>query len=307
MNQWSGLSRLKQGNKTWCWTLLLLAQFCTTPAVAFDSALLERAASLRNKIAAYPRYDELAHPSAYPRPDNLGLRGMCNWIIPNRLMVGQYPGQSPEPFAPNAQDVRSHIQSTVQDSGVNLFCSLQSEIPPQDDQRAWNINGGERYFRDPYIRREFPRPFKHYAPIVKSFNPDCRFLHVPIDDCDVPSSEGVLNDLLLELLEAMEKEDRCVYVHCWGGRGRAGLVGACLLSLLFPEKDSSEILKLVQFAYDTRAGAKNMPVGLQQSPQTESQRHFVRLFVEERHRHHFFFKSEQIESVELVSYNKRDY
>eukprot|EP00980_Cylindrotheca_fusiformis_P005419 scaffold1157_cov122-Cylindrotheca_fusiformis.AAC.11 len=214
-------------NLSWCLTLLVLAQFSTTrTADAFDIALLERAASLRRKIPDFPRYEDLHHPSAYWRPDNMGLRGMCNWVIPNRLMVGQYPGQSPEPFAPNAKDIRQHIQSIVQcDAKVNMFCSLQSEIPPQDNSRAWKINNGEVYFRDFHLRQEFPRPFKHYAPIVKLYNPDCRFLHAPIDDCDVPSSEGALTDLLMELLDAMDEDDRVVYVHCWGGRGRAGLVG----------------------------------------------------------------------------------
>jgi alanine transaminase len=258
---------------------------------AFDSTLLDRAASVRKKVFDFPTHKELFFPSSYPRPDNLGMRGMCNWVIPNILMVGQYPGQSPELFAPNAKDIQSHVRAVVEDAGVNLFCSLQSEIPPQDNKSAWNFNGGERYFPDPNTRRLFPRPFKHYAPIVESYNQEVRFLHAPIDDCDVPSSGGALSDLLLDLLEAIDKEDRCVYVHCWGGRGRAGLVGACLLSLIFPEKDASEILELIQTGYDTRAGAKVMPEALQHSPQTESQREFVRMFVEERQRHAFFFIS----------------
>ena len=70
-----------------------------------------------------------------------------------------------------------------------------------------------------------------------------------------------------------------VYMHCWGGRGRAGLVGACLLSLMWPRAEADEILGLVQAAYDTRAGAALMPAPLQQSPQTEGQRRFVREFV----------------------------
>ena len=68
-------------------------------------------------------------------------------------------------------------------------------------------------------------------------------------------------------------------MHCWGGRGRAGLVGACLLSLIWPRAEADEILGLVQSAYDTRAGAALMPAPLQQSPQTEGQRRFVRDFV----------------------------
>lgn len=276
--------------RSWAvWLPLLLVKFSTRSANAFDSVLLETAASVRKKVPEFPKKEELHYESNYLRPDNMGMRGMCNWVIPNMLMVGQYPGQSPEPFAPNAQDMDAHIKSVVTKGKVNLFCSLQSEIPPQDDDRAWKFNGGEKFFPDPDVRREFPRPFKHYAPIVRSYNPDCRFLHAPIDDCDVPRTQSSLTDLLLKLLEAIDKEDRCVYVHCWGGRGRAALVGACMLSLIYPEKDAKEILELIQFGYDTRAGAKNMPPGLQQSPQTESQREFVRMFVDQRQRHHFFF------------------
>lgn len=293
--------RRTQATNTWGLAVLFVKTFFSTTQIsALDFGLLERAASVRSKIQEYPQNTDLFYPSAYPRPDGKGMRGMCNWVIPNRLMVGQYPGQSPEPFAPNSNDVQSHIQSLTKDAGINLFCSLQSEIPAQSDKKAWEFNGGERYFPDPYVRREFPRPFKHYAPIVESFNPDVKFIHAPIDDCDVPKSDGALSDLLMDLLTAMDEEDRCIYVHCWGGRGRAGLVGACLLSLIFPEKDAASILELIQIGYDTRAGAKNMPPGLQQSPQTQSQKDFVKLFVEERQRHHFFFKKENVVTKELA-------
>jgi hypothetical protein len=39
------------------------------------------------------------------------------------------------------------------------------------------------------------------------------------------------------------------------------------------------ILDLIQGGYDTRLGANDMPWGLSKSPQTESQRRFVREFV----------------------------
>jgi hypothetical protein len=85
--------------------------------------------------------DDLYFPSAYPKPDGSGMRGFCNWIVPDRVMVGQYPGQSPEAIGPSAEDVQVHLEClVVQDAAVatavgriNLFCSLQSEIPPQTD------------------------------------------------------------------------------------------------------------------------------------------------------------------------------
>lgn len=42
-----------------------------------------------------------------------------------------------------------------------------------------------------------------------------------------------------------------VYLHCWGGRGRAGTIGACFLGLAYGLQ-AKEALERVQRAYDTR-------------------------------------------------------
>ena len=41
------------------------------------------------------------------------------------------------------------------------------------------------------------------------------------------------------------------------------------------------ILNWIQTGYDSRLGATEMPVGLQKSPQTESQKSFVKSFVQQ--------------------------
>jgi len=43
----------------------------------------------------------------------------------------------------------------------------------------------------------------------------------------------------------------CVYVHCWGGRGRAGTVGACALAALYGLPADAALAR-VQAAFDTR-------------------------------------------------------
>ena len=50
-------------------------------------------------------------------------------------------------------------------------------------------------------------------------------------------------------------------MHCWGGRGRAGTLGACLLGDLYGI-DAEEALLRVQKAFDTRgdAGQLHPPV-----------------------------------------------
>jgi len=280
--------------------------------------------------SSLPHPEKLSYPSSYMKPDGT-QRGFSNWLIPHRIMIGQYPGQTPEEGGPSLRSAKRHIRSLVlgdddddddDDDGANvrLFCSLQSEIPPQDDVKAWNCNGGKVYLpssRGGSRNKDFPYFFGHYQPLVRAAflekkeanysnddkniehdddddDDEPRYLYAPILDLDTPDASS-LYDLLNILLETMmlqnpspksQEEDTnaharfsTIYIHCWGGRGRAGLVGACLLSLIYPEITADACLEWVQRGYDTRKGAEMMPVGLRRSPQTEEQRKFVRRFV----------------------------
>lgn len=199
--------------------------------------------------------------------------------------MGQYPGQNPERAGPTPDDVYEHVRAVVQDANISLFCSLQSEIPSQMDDKVWRDGGA---YLPQQSRKDFPNPFTHYAPVVRSVATtagarDPLFLHSPIPDLSVPTSKP-LQKLAGTLLKAIEEDDRVIYLHCWGGRGRAGLVGACLVSLIYPELEPSAVLNLVQEGYDSRAGAQSMLPQLARSPQTMAQREFVEKFVLEQQR-----------------------
>ncbi len=56
---------------------------------------------------------------------------------------------------------------------------------------------------------------------------------------------------LLASLEARLRAGQVIYLHCWGGRGRAGTVGACLLARMYG-LGAEEALDRVQRAYSTR-------------------------------------------------------
>jgi len=233
-------------------------------------------------------------------------RGYCNWLIPNKIMIGSYPGMTPEINGPSRQESLRHIQNMVKDAKITLFCCLQSEVPCQMDDVAWGKpkhfdvgNESEEgedviYLVPDYLRREFPRPFTRYGPLAQYFAYDSlsspeqlQFLHSPIEDLGVPTCNTRLLSLLSMLLQHLQIDDDIsstthnptIYLHCWGGRGRAGLVGACLASLLFPELSSKSILDWIQCGYDTRRGAESMADGLKRSPQTKEQRLFVKEFV----------------------------
>ncbi len=214
-------------------------------------------------------------------------RGFCNWLIPDTIMIGQYPGVTPESNGPTSNECRLHIQNMVQGAKISLFCCLQSEVPSQEDCVGWKEGkqGNEVYLEPESLRKEFPRPFARYGPLAQSLaESQLTFLHRPIEDVGVPTSNESLLLLLSSLIQHLEINNHgTIYLHCWGGRGRAGLVGCCLASLFFPKLSASEILDWIQAGYDTRSGAESMHDGLKRSPQTDAQRRFVRDFVRAVH------------------------
>jgi protein-tyrosine phosphatase len=263
------------------------------------------------------------------------IRGFSNWIIPGKIMIGQYPGRVPEQTTPTIEDTREHIRNILiapshfdennnnnQNNNTTIcFVSLQSELPPQDDKETWNKNNGGIYLNDDpesTSRKQWPNPFSHYLPEIESVisqidydetdkvvttitkkitrpPPQVQYIHHPIEDLSVPSNSKNLRLLLWKILNVLDSyHENMVYIHCWGGRGRAGLTACCLLTLLaFADDNITDdtvndgavnvemIFDIVQEGYDSRLGSCDMPIGLQRSPQTESQRTFVRKFFEQ--------------------------
>jgi alanine transaminase len=48
----------------------------------------------------------------------------------------------------------------------------------------------------------------------------------------IPANMCRLLELVSDLQRRLAVGDK-VYLHCWGGRGRAGTVGACLLAQMY--------------------------------------------------------------------------
>jgi alanine transaminase len=238
----------------------------TQPDPPTITTLLDRSLQLRQKLFGndFPSFlsdaTQLAYPSSYKmQPDPRGKaskavqRGFCNWLVPNYIMIGQYPGMTPESNGPSQTECNRHIKNMVVDANVSLFCCLQSEVPCQSDDEGWTSN---EIYLEPYYRREFPRPFTRYGRIAQELTDrELQFIHNPIDDLSVPTCNNSLLNLLSQLIRHLEvNDDGAMFIHCWGGRGRAGLIGSCLISLLFPELNSKEVLDFVQKAYSTREG-----------------------------------------------------
>jgi alanine transaminase len=71
-----------------------------------------------------------------------------------------------------------------------------------------------------------------------------QFLHFRIVDLSVPTSE-YLSEMVDTLLARVAVGHK-LYIHCWGGRGRAGVVGGSLLSRMYPSATADDVLAHVR-------------------------------------------------------------
>eukprot|EP01026_Neomeris_dumetosa_P022316 TRINITY_DN19249_c0_g2_i1.p1 TRINITY_DN19249_c0_g2~~TRINITY_DN19249_c0_g2_i1.p1 ORF type:complete len:254 (-),score=8.52 TRINITY_DN19249_c0_g2_i1:392-1153(-) len=231
---------------------------CSYRVEKFESCLV------RSKVAPIQSCYQNGHgrmPSLSPLDGDYERR-MCftpfaNWVIKGRLMLGRYPYV--EPSRCRLSQVGKKQLDKILSQNIDTFVCLQEELPPQQKLRPT----GKRGFL----------PYDAYCKIVageKNFEREMLFLHYPIVDLDIPSQRQ-MEGLVSEMIELLQ-EGRNIYLHCWGGRGRAGTVGACLLAKLYGVS-TVEALARIQRAFDTRRD------GGRQSPETKEQRVFVNCFV----------------------------
>jgi alanine transaminase len=76
----------------------------------------------------------------------------------------------------------------------------------------------------------------------------------------------------VETIIERAKDQDVMYLHCWGGRGRAGTVGACVLGTMYG-LSGEEALDRVQRAFDTRND------GGRKSPETPEQQNLVKAYL----------------------------
>jgi len=112
------------------------------------------------------------------------------WVIPGRLLAGEYPG------AADDTEARRRLARLLE-AGVNSFVDLteDGELPP----------------------------YRHLLPKHSDY------LRVGIVDTGVPNNVAQTRELLAAIRAALARERR-VYVHCRAGIGRTGLIIGCFLA-----------------------------------------------------------------------------
>ncbi|MFK5955522.1 MAG: protein-tyrosine phosphatase family protein [Planctomycetota bacterium] len=114
----------------------------------------------------------------------------CYWVIPGKLLAGEYPG-AVDPIAAQ-EKVKTLIKA-----GVGAFIDLTE---PRDGLM-------------PYAEWVAPATYQRFG----------------IRDVSIPDSPPTML-AILDCIEEHLASGRMVYVHCWGGVGRTGVVVGCWLT-----------------------------------------------------------------------------
>ncbi|OPZ82533.1 MAG: hypothetical protein BWY76_02683 [bacterium ADurb.Bin429] len=164
------------------------------------------------------------------------------WVEPFKLLAGCYPGGH------NAVEMRMKLD-VLTGAGIGAYVNL--------------MEPGEVNFAG--------KSFSPYAPMASAMAHDLgrgvRFHSCPIRDRAVPLYCEMQRTL--DVIDAELSRDVRVYVHCWGGLGRTGLVVACWLMRHGYAANADEAMALIaEWRY-------YLPTGYLPSPETIEQRDFL--------------------------------
>lgn len=191
---------------------------------------------------------------------------VANWVVPGHVLQGRHPGSG-------RGSTKERVRSILEDGGVDTFVCLQAELPPSALGSAVTTLGGSE------IWKTNPMPgFESYvedtaAVSVESGREPPQLLHYGIEDMNTADSLDELVSVVTNLADRV-RNGEVLYLHCWGGKGRAGLVASCLLGILYQGDkgallDAEDALERIQ-AY---CGLRNRGIGAQiRSPETDGQK-----------------------------------
>lgn len=116
----------------------------------------------------------------------------CYWVRPGSLLAGEYPGDK------SGAKAKARVECFLA-AGVRLFVDLTGPEPP---------------YLEPYA--QFVGPARHWRSHIR--------------DVSVPKDPAQMREILDTIDAALDLGVGGVYLHCWGGIGRTGLVVGCWLA-----------------------------------------------------------------------------
>jgi len=161
-----------------------------------------------------------------------------SYRVTNQIYAGEYPRNKDE------ESSRVKLQQ-FESFGITHFIDLteEGELAPYDEM----LYNGATYQR------------------------------FPIRDVSVPKSMDEVRKLVKRIIKIVSKNPEAkVYIHCWGGVGRTGLIVGCLLGELCELSYDETMAKLEQlFSACPKSAYRD-------SPETTEQRDFIAKFIREK-------------------------
>ena len=178
-------------------------------------------------------------------------------------MAGAYP-------AAQEDNVHYPIIESILSLGITTFVCLQAEYEhdPNIPEFMWRQGYKLRtYIFDALriLRAAEKDPTKKIGQMCAPSKLD--FRHVPIVDCST-TNDSIVLELARDIIVRLQRGEN-IYVHCWGGHGRAGTVVSIVLGLMY-NLHPDEALRRCQQFHDTHRAPLGVP-----SPQTLAQRQQV--------------------------------
>ena len=156
----------------------------------------------------------------------------AHWGIRGRLMVGPcpVPGKTTSGNKERVKLGTREFLRNILEEGITTFASLMDECN--------DIDGDEDSKYRPYSKLDLPE-----------IAPDAKFIKLGIRDYDITDDDSVLEFArqIVTLLQQGEK----IYLHCWGGHGRAGTVYSLVIHLIYG-LTAKEALDHCQRVHDCR-------------------------------------------------------
>ena len=198
----------------------------------------------------------------------------AHWVIPNKLMQGARPGLSSD------TTLQDQVHTIVKEAGCNTFVCAQAECLPEEGSILLDTDGG--------VRKSQPKDLPPYASQVVSVMNEKgdgsgtsnkpTFLYYGIIGMKTAKSIDSLSNAVHDIANRIKNNGETVYIHCGGGVGRAGLLTACVLGLLYDDLDAESALEYTTAFCQVRNMKGTEEEVHYSSPETDEQKDQVREF-----------------------------
>jgi ADP-ribosyl-[dinitrogen reductase] hydrolase len=177
-----------------------------------------------------------------PRPND-----NTYWVVPLKFLAGEYPGDE------DPVKARTKIKQFLA-AGIRHFIDLTER-----GEKTWS---GELVPYEAILSEE-----------ARNSSIDATYQRYPIRDRSVPSDSEHLAEILFAI-DRRIREEGVVYLHCWGGVGRTGLVVACWMQEHGRTPDDA----LAELSAKWSTVEKNF----RKSPETQAQVSWVKSWPQQR-------------------------